>query len=66
MTIYTVCLGITLAVDAKNKEEAVEKSRAELQDYLDGVDGNKRMDAKDFDLYDVSELYMKDNIVSFR
>ncbi len=66
MTIYTVCLGVTLAIDGKSKEEAIEKARAELQGYLDGGDGNKRMAAKDFDLYDVSELYVKDNTVIFK
>ncbi len=66
MTIYTVCLGITLALDAKSKEGAVEKAKAELQGYLDGVDGNKRMAAKDLDLYDVSELYVNDNAIFFK
>ncbi len=66
MTIYTVCFGITLAIEAKSKEAAIEKARAELQSYLDGGDGNKRMDAKDFDLYDVSELDVKDNIINFK
>lgn len=64
MTIYTVCLGITLAVDAKSKEEAIEKARAELQGYLD--DRDKRAIANDFDLYDVSELVVKDNTILFK
>ncbi len=59
MAIYTVCLGIALAVEASNKEDGIEKARAELQGYLDGSDGSEKMIAKDFDLYHVSELNMK-------
>jgi hypothetical protein len=43
MTIYAVCLGITFAVKAVSKEEAIEKARSELQDELDhGVAGQER------------------------
>ncbi len=55
MVIYTVCLGMTFAVEAEGKEEALEK--------LDhGIAGQKR-GAWEFDMYDVSKVDVRDGII---
>ncbi len=65
MAIYTVCLGMTFAVEAKSKEEALEKARAELQHELDhGIAGQER-GAWEFDMYDLSKVDVRDGIIIY-
>jgi len=65
MPIYTVCLGITIAVEAKSEEEAIERAEAELQyEPKDGVAGQGR-GALEFDVYDVSKVNVKDGVITF-
>jgi hypothetical protein len=65
MAIYAVCLGMTLAVKAKSREEAIEKARTELQYELDhGVAGQEK-GVWDFDTYDVSKMAVSGGIITF-
>ncbi len=66
MTIYTVCLGMTLAVAAENEEEAIEKARVELQGELDNGHSDKQRAAWNFDMYDVSKVVVRDEIITFK
>lgn len=66
MAIYTVCLGMTLAVVAESKEEAVEKAREELQEEIDQGGGDLHRVAWNFDLYDISEMVLKDDTITFK
>ncbi len=66
MTIYTVCLGMTLAVAAENEEEAIEKARVELQGELDNGHPDKQRAAWNFDMYDVSKVVVRDEILTFK
>lgn len=64
MAIYAVCLGMTLAVAAECEEEAIEKARAELQGELDqGIEDLQKV-AWSFDMYDVSEVRLKDETIT--
>ncbi len=65
MAIYTVCLGMTLAVEAEGKEEAIEKARAELQYELDHSIAGQERGAWEFDMYDVSKMASYDGIIAF-
>jgi hypothetical protein len=66
MTIYAVCLGMTLAVAAKCEEEAIEKARAELQGELDQGTADQQKVAWSFDTYDVSEVRLRDEVITFK
>lgn len=66
MTIYAVCLGMTLAVAAESEEEAIEKARIELQGELDNGHPDKQRVAWNFDMYDVSKVVMRDEIIAFK
>jgi hypothetical protein len=66
MAIYAVCLGMTLAVAAESREEAIEKARTELQDEIDHGVGDPQRVAWNFDLYDVSEIVLKEDAVTFK
>ncbi len=65
MAIYTVCFGMTLAVEAEGKEEAIEKARAELQYELDHSIVGQERGAWEFDVYDVSKMGVRDGIITF-
>lgn len=66
MTIYAVCLGMTLAVAAESEEEAIEKARIELQGELDNGHPDKQRAAWNFDTYDVSKVVIGDEIITFK
>jgi hypothetical protein len=65
MVIYAVCLGMTLAVEAKSEEEAIEKARTELQHELDNGIAGRARGAWDFDMYDVSKVDVRDDVMIF-
>lgn len=64
MAVYAVCLGVTLAVEARSEEEAIESAKAELQHELEN-DAGQEKDALEFDVYDVSKVDVKDGIITF-
>jgi hypothetical protein len=66
MTVYAVCLGMTLAVAAECEEEAIEKARAELQCELDHGIADQQKVAWSFDTYDVSEVRLRDEVITFK
>ncbi len=66
MTVYAVCLGMTLAVAAGSIEEAIEKARAELQSELDEGTASQQKVAWNFDTYDVCEVRLKDEVITFK
>jgi hypothetical protein len=64
MAVYAVCLGMTLAVAAESEEEAIEKARVELQGELDNGHPDKQRVAWNFDMYDVSEVMIRGEILN--
>ena len=66
MTVYAVCLGMTLAVAAESIEEAIEKARVELQSELDEGTASQQKVAWNFDMYDICEVRLKDEVITFK
>ncbi len=66
MAVYAVSLGMTLAVIAENEEEAIEKARIELQGELDNGHLDRQRAAWNFDMYDVSKVVVRDEIITFK
>jgi hypothetical protein len=65
MTVYAVCLGMTLAVAANDEQEAVEKARSELQCRLEEGSMHPEEDAWSFDMYQISKMNFKNEVLIF-
>ncbi len=65
MSVYAVCLGMTLAVAAEDEQDAVEKARLELQCRLEDEYEMKGRDAWSFDMYRVSKMNLKNEALIY-